>query len=237
MRLLGYLFDRRGSAAAGLSASGGRCPSLADTRPPGATTDVRLPRGLGVRWRGTAAAIICNRPGGDRRAANDPSRVPSRRAADRPRGELDSSSGLSTRLLDKNSMTFNLQSRPLQGGCFVIPAFSRKGERGSAEHLCRRSAGRRDRWGPSRPRLRQPALQTWTRSLTCIIARSQGNTTFLKSHYAFSAVTVDPHLVQWIRIQSDPEVGTVYGIIFSDPELDQDRHRQRICTNYGTMVQ
>ncbi len=101
------------------------------------------------------------------------------RTADRQRGELDTGFGLSTRLLDKNIMTFNLQSGPLQGGCFVIPAFSRKGERWGAEHLCRRRAGRRDRWrGPSRSWLRQPALQTWTRSLTCIIARSQENTAF-----------------------------------------------------------
>ena len=172
---------------------------------------------------------------GDRRAANDPSRVPSRRTADRPRGELDTGFGLSTRLLDKNIMTFNLQSRPLQGGCFVIPAFSRKGERWGAEHLCRRGAGRRDPW------LRQPALQTWTRSLTCIRARSQGNTTFLitvriqcsTGRSAFNAVNPDPvgsgtffHLV-----------GTVYGIIFSDPELDQARNRLRVCTNYGNKLQ
>ncbi len=87
--------------------------------------------------------------------------------------------------------------RPLQGGCFVIPAFLRKRERWSAEHLCRRSAGSRDRWGPW---LRQPTLETWTHSLTCIIARSQGNTAFLitvriqcsSSRSAFSAVDPDP---------------------------------------------
>ena len=142
VRLLGYLFGRRGRAAA----------RLADTRPPSTTADIRLPRSLGVRWRGTAARMKRSRVEGDRRTANDPSRVPSRRTADRPRGELDTGFGLSTWLLDKTIMTFNLQSGPLQGGCFVIPAFLRKGERWGAEHLCRRSgAGRRDRWGPSRP--------------------------------------------------------------------------------------